>query len=88
MKIVFKFTHKGWFGVCPVYFMGIDTEGTVVEPRHWSLTPLMMFSEGLYWLVFRCCEAMSPTYQPEWPLMVTGELNPPVVHTREVKDAS
>ena len=26
-------THKGWLGLCPVYFGDIDSEAPVVEPR-------------------------------------------------------
>ena len=88
MKIQFTFTHRGWFGICPVYLGGLDTEGPVVDPRHWTLTPLMMLSEAVYWVVFRCCEAMNPAFEASFPLRITGKLDPPIIHTSEAKDAN
>lgn len=72
------FTHKGWFGVCPVYFAGLETGAPLVHPRHRLFTPLMLLSELLFWVGFRVCEAVSPDFEPNWPLKVTGELNPPI----------
>ena len=68
MKI--QLTHKGWFGVCPVYFGLLDSPAPVVVERHRLLLPLMMISEFVFGLVMLMFD------DPKWPLMVTGELPP------------
>lgn len=70
-------THRGWFGLCPVYFGGLESGEPLVEPRHFLLTPLMMLSEGLFAVAFWCASAMDPTFEPSWPLRVTGKLAQP-----------
>lgn len=37
MKLTRTFTHRAWFGVCPVYMGDIDSQAPHVHPRHWSL---------------------------------------------------
>ena len=68
MKI--PLTHKGWFGICPVYFGRLDSEAPLVVERHKLLLPLMMLSEFVYGLVLMFSE------DPQWPLIITGELPP------------
>lgn len=67
-----QFTHKGWFGLCPVYFAGLDTEAPVVDPRHWLATPLMLASELVFSLVFAAANLVNPDFEAAWPLKVTG----------------
>lgn len=76
MKITL--THKGWFGLCPVYFAGLDTEAPLIDPRHWSLAPLMWLTELLYGAYFLLATMARPDFTPEWPLMVTGPLKTPI----------
>lgn len=76
--VMHTFTDKGWFGICPVYFAGLDTPAPVVDPRHWLLAPLMWVSEAMFSLAFAVGSACQPGYEPEWPLRVTGELDPPI----------
>lgn len=68
-----KITHKGWFGLCPVYFGGLDTLAPLVAPRHWVFKPLMVLSEICFYLVFRVVSFIDPDFQPMWPLKITGE---------------
>jgi hypothetical protein len=72
------FTHRGWFGVCPVYIGDTYTQApTLVERRAW-LRPLYVFSEALQGL---CCAVLSrldPEFEPGWAIMITGELDPPI----------
>jgi hypothetical protein len=71
------FTHKGWFGLCPVYFAGLDSECPAVHPRHALCGPLMVLSEAIFGVVFWCCRVMRPGFEAGWPLKVTGKLVPP-----------
>jgi hypothetical protein len=67
-------THKGWFGICPVFFGDLCSPAPMVVERHPIYLPLFMISEVLYSLCFMVCEAMNPAWIPEWPLKVTGDL--------------
>lgn len=70
-------THKGWFGLCPVYLAAPDSAGADVHERHWVFAPLMWLSLALYGLCFAIAEAMDPLFEPQWPLKVTGQLAKP-----------
>ena len=74
MKVTY--THKGWFGVCPVYFSKLDTDCPTVDPRMGLYEPLMLLSEAMYRVVFFCCRAIRPDFDPAWPLKITGALSP------------
>lgn len=69
-----EYTHKGWFGVCPVFLAEIDSDGPIMDPRHWSLVPLFWFSEILMAFVVFCTSAMNPEWEPVWPIRITGEI--------------
>lgn len=68
------FTHKGWFGVCPVYLGELDTPIPLVEPRHPSLDFLLTFSEIVYRSIFWVCISINHEYEASWPIRITGEL--------------
>jgi hypothetical protein len=71
-------THKGWFGICPVYFGGLHTGAPLIVERHVLLLPLMVLSEVMFSIAFKCKGLIDPDYEPEWPLRVTGELAQPI----------
>lgn len=77
-------THKGWFGLCPVYYAGLDTDAPFVDPRHWLMQPLMWFSEAMYDLFFVVISALTDYPDQGWPLVITGELRIPVQRSYEV----
>ena len=70
-------THKGWIGACPVWLSGLDDEGPVVEPRWRALAWLMPVSEVVFGICFALRQSVDPTYEPEWPIRVTGCLRRP-----------
>lgn len=72
------FTHKGWFGVCPVYIANLDSDMPALAARHPWLEPLMTFSEVLLRAVAWTCVAMNPDSEPGWPVQVTEKLDPPL----------
>ena len=78
------YTHKGWFGICPIYLAGLEYGEPIVEARHWSLEWLFDLSAALYAGIMTLRSGLDPLYEPEWPFMVTSELNPP--KTKAVKD--
>lgn len=69
-------THKGWLGICPIYLSGLDDEGPVVEPRWRALAWLLPLSETIYGLCFALMQRIDPSYEPMWPVRVTGRLAP------------
>lgn len=73
------FTHKGWFGICPVYLAGLDSDAPNVEARYWALKWLIDLFVWIFGAVIWLRTSMDPLYEPEWPLLITGELNPPLV---------
>ena len=70
-----EFTHKGWFGVCPVYLAEIETDAPLVEPRHWVFAPLFWFSDVSFRILIGVASIASPDYEPAWPIRVTGRLD-------------
>jgi hypothetical protein len=80
-----KFTHKGWFGVCPVYLGDLDTEIPSVTPRYdsWVFTFLFHFSCFMFKVFFVVADALHPTRRFGFPLVVTEELLIPHTNTYE-----
>lgn len=39
-----EFTHRGWFGICPVYLANLHSDAPMVHERRPWMLPLMMFS--------------------------------------------
>lgn len=74
-----EFTHKGFFGLCPVHFAGLDTDAPVIHPRNVLLSPLFWLSELVFVVAFLFIGAFRPEWEPEWPLQITGELPRPLV---------
>ncbi|MBE2242453.1 MAG: hypothetical protein IAE86_06845 [Burkholderiaceae bacterium] len=70
-------THKGWFGVCPVYLADLDSDAPLVVERHWALVPLMLLSEACFGALF-VLGSLFAGFEPAWPISVTGELDTPV----------
>lgn len=70
-----KFTHKGWFGFCPVYFSNLDSVSPFVHERHWIFTPIMILNELIFGFMFFVLTSINREYIPEWPLRVTGEID-------------
>lgn len=71
------FTHKGWFGFCPVYFAHLESDAPYVHPRHWMLEPIMIVNEWLFGAMFFLATLVNSEFEPQWPLRVTGSLQNP-----------
>lgn len=73
------YTHRGFFGLCPVYFAELETEAPVVEPRHWVFLPLLFVSEALINTALLITSLVRPDLELGFPLLTTGEITPPIV---------
>jgi hypothetical protein len=67
-----EYTHKGLFGLCPVYLRDLEGDAIDCIPRHKCLAWLFGLSSALQvW-------AMRATGNDSWFCIVTGELKRPV----------
>lgn len=71
----FRPTHKGLFcGVVPVFLDMTDPECPGIVERHWSLWPLLEIVEAVLSVCIAARSLFDPTYEPAFPIMITGEL--------------
>jgi hypothetical protein len=73
-----SFTHKGWFGLCPVWIADLETEEPYLWERSILFVPLMLLSIFMFDL---CSVILDAFGQPieGFPIHVTGELPQPLV---------
>lgn len=81
-----SFTHKGWFGICPVYVGDLETDCPNVTPRweNWVTTALFLVSHYSFMAFFTVADIVNPDWQPGFPLLITEELL--VKHLYEYED--
>lgn len=60
------FTHKGWFGLCPVYMADVETDSVRLEPR-------IPFTG---WLINVSAAIFDLLQAEAFPVQFTGELKP------------
>ncbi len=65
MKV--PFTHKGWFGLCPVYIAELDSDGPRIENRF----------PATAWLIHLSAWIFDTMNAEGFPITITGELRPP-----------
>lgn len=68
-----KYSHKGWFGFCPVYVDNPFSESPKVCPRYSWLMPLMYFNIEIQRLAISACQLMDPYWSPVWKIKLTGK---------------
>lgn len=64
------FTHRGWFGICPVYLAGLDTDEPLIESAGLIFDPLLWISEAAYWLAVLTMRVVKPGRTLPWPVKV------------------
>lgn len=85
MKLKVTYTHKGWFGLCPVYLANLDGVAPDIHARHWSMEWLFDLSEAIFRLINWIQSSVDPLHEGGWPLYVTGELDQPKVIWHEAE---
>lgn len=73
-----EFTHKGWFGLCPVYMSKPFSGCPEIEPIYPFTDWLMDFSAFVYGLCFKMAGALNPEFEPLWPFTRITELKEPI----------
>jgi hypothetical protein len=72
------YTHKGWFGVCPIYLADTYTDGPTLIERRPLFRPLMLLSELGFSLAMTTLDLMGDESERLFLLRITGELDPPI----------
>ena len=72
---VSKYTHRGWFGICPILIGNLHTECPCVQPINRWVVPLFWVSEKGQGAFIWLRTYLNPHYVPEWKLIVTRALN-------------
>lgn len=70
-----RLTHKGWFGICPVYIGGLESGVPALFERSTLFVPLFDVSEFLFGICVAVLQWFKPEYEPAFPIYITGELN-------------
>lgn len=68
------YTHKGWFGFCPIYLAAPESNCPDIVERHWSLAWLLDLNVALQQAAMVVCSVMAPDWEPTWKIRVTGRL--------------
>lgn len=73
-----EFTHKGWFGLCPV-IVG-DPDGQCYVDVRWDWMNFWLdLQMALFSVAVTCRQSVDPAWQPEgWLIRLTGRLKRPV----------
>lgn len=73
VKII-EYTHKGWFGICPVYIAELEHEMPIIAPRWGYLEWLLDISTGLFSFYFKLRTLIDMYYDPQWEISKITEL--------------
>lgn len=73
------FTHKGWFGLCPVYICSDNPDRPAIIARWPSLDFLFHVSDKLFDAVASTMDFLRIPRQEGAPIMFTGKLVRPVI---------
>ncbi|HEX4918049.1 MAG TPA: hypothetical protein VFV43_09155 [Limnobacter sp.] len=69
------FTHKGWFGLCPVYVGDINSEAPLLSARWDCVEWLMDLSEAVFSVTMPIHHWLTGN-EPMWPIRITGIIKP------------
>lgn len=76
MKKTERFTHAGWFGICPIYISDLDKDipGLTPRPQNWFTELLFIVSHYGFMAFFTVADVINPSWNPGFPIVVTEEL--------------
>lgn len=71
-----KYTHRGWFGFCPIYIgQPYSYCPDIIARRRW-LQPLLDLNVWLQEVAISVCRLMDPYWSPMWKIRLTGKISP------------
>lgn len=71
-EITRKYTHRGWFGPCPVYFLLWGTDGVEMIERNWVPTWWLGAATVMHNAFNAAGAAVSAAYEPRYVVLQTG----------------
>jgi hypothetical protein len=84
--LALTYTHKGWFGLCPVFIGNIEADGPdgpCIKARHWSLEWLFDLSAALMDAVM-FVQGLLGGDPPGYFVAIGAKLDAPIVdHVKE-----
>lgn len=69
-----KYTHRGWFGFCPIYIGDPYGKCPDIIARHRWLHPLLELNVWLQEVAIGMCTMMNPEWEPVWKIRLTGKM--------------
>jgi hypothetical protein len=69
-------THRGWFGICPIYMGDVYSDAPVIVERHRLLRPLMKLSQWLQ-MIWVFLQTFPFGGNGEWVILQGPELESP-----------
>lgn len=72
------FTHRGWFGLCPVFVGMVESEGPALMARHPVLEWWLDLQEILLGSAGFVLSLLNPGYEPMWPIRIGAPLDKPI----------
>lgn len=79
MKQRIVLTHKGWYGLCPVYIGALDSDEPIMGWRHWAAAPLFWISMVIEFTIVQAMLFSNPDVETSLPLRVTGRLDKAII---------
>lgn len=73
-EILKEFTHYGWFGLCPVYLGGVETDDPKVAERNGIPEWWFDFNELIFQALNASIQAFKPEHEPVYMIRVGCEI--------------
>ena len=80
------FTHKGMYGLCPIYLEMETSNGEAIVERSRLFTPLLLLTDFLFFNVYQPIHEAKYGEVAPFCFKVTGKLKKPVVQDWLVQD--
>lgn len=69
-----RYSHRGWFGFCPIYINDPYGHSPNITPRRSWLMPLLRLAIGVQQAAIATCTLVNPEWEPTWKIRLTGKL--------------
>ena len=78
MKTEVEFTHRGWFGLCPIIISDLDSGSPIIEARWACLDWFLTVNEFIQDKRIDFMMALDDNFEPSFSILVSGELDNPI----------
>lgn len=81
-----SFTHKAFFGFCPILMSDIDDIAPIIEPRWSFLNPLLILNEVIADVMIRVQSKRDPSYEPKFPVWGVKQMRKPIYRDFDIHE--